>query len=379
MGPADVWIDLNTPCHGTWREIVGLERTKNDHRRRRDLRNLYGGTSEDPEIYPDMPAQVVEPIIPRHVARVETKAPHIASWPFDSAEAIHRQAATGPVSRTIDLGDGLTLELVRIAAGEFIMGDSKGYRDERPLTRVKIAKPFWMGKFEITNEQYAHFDPSHDSKFEHKGSWIFSERHLGWLLNEPRQPAVRISWQEAVEFCRWLSDKSGQKVSLPTEAQWEWACRAGTETPVYYGDMNADFSDFANMADVTIKELAYDTDGRYTMDLVPRDARFDDGRLVTAKVGRYRPNAWGLHDMHGNVWEWTRSAYKPYPYSDDDGRNGVTGNAKKAVRGGSWRDRPKYCRSAVRLNYPAWQKVYNVGFRIVVESDGQAQRFASYK
>ncbi|MHC4328226.1 MAG: SUMF1/EgtB/PvdO family nonheme iron enzyme [Planctomycetota bacterium] len=374
-----VWIDLNTPCHGTWREIVGLERTKNDHRRRRDLRNLYGGTSEDPEIYPDMPAQVVEPIIPRHVARVETKAPHIASWPFDSAEAIHRQAATGPVSRTIDLGDGLTLELVRIAAGEFIMGDSKGYRDERPLTRVKIAKPFWMGKFEITNEQYAHFDPSHDSKFEHKGSWIFSERHLGWLLNEPRQPVVRISWQEAVEFCRWLSDKSGQKVSLPTEAQWEWACRAGTETPVYYGDINADFSDFANMADVTIKELAYDTDGRYTMDLVPRDARFDDGRLVTAKVGRYRPNAWGLHDMHGNVWEWTRSAYKPYPYSDDDGRNGVTGNAKKAVRGGSWRDRPKYCRSAVRLNYPAWQKVYNVGFRIVVESDGQAQRFASYK
>jgi formylglycine-generating enzyme required for sulfatase activity len=329
-----VWIDLNTPCHGTWREVVGLERTKNDHRRRMDLRRLYGGTSEDPEVYPEMSAQVVEPIISKYAARVETKAPKVTGWPLDPAEAKRRQADAGPVSRKIDLGDGLKLELVCIPAGEFIMGDSKGYRDEQPLSRVKIAKPFWMGKFEVTNEQYARFDPSHDSKFEHKGSWIFSERHLGWLLNEPRQPVVRVSWQEAVEFCYWLSDKSGQKVSLPTEAQWEWACRAGTETPVHYGDVIDDFSDFANMADVTIRELAYDTDGRYTMDLVPREARFDDDRLVTAEIGCYQPNTWGLHDMHGNVW-------------------------------------------AVRLNYPAWQKVYNVGFRIVVESDGQTQRFAS--
>jgi formylglycine-generating enzyme required for sulfatase activity len=131
------------------------------------------------------------------------------------------------------------------------------------------------------------------------------------------------------------------------------------------------------MSDATIKELAYDTDGRYTIDLVPREGRFDDDRLVTAEVGQYKPNAWGLHDMHGNIWEWTRSEYKFYPYKRDDGRNSNRANGRKTVRGGSWRDRPKYCRSAVRLNYPSWQKIYNVGFRIVIESDERTERFAS--
>ena len=374
-----VWIDLNTPCHGTWREIVGLERTRNDHRRRRDLQSLYGNVVEDPEIYPDMPADKVEPIIPRHATRVETKTPQVAGWPFDFAEAGRRQSAAGVAERTIDLGGGVKLDLVRIPAGEFVMGDSQGGSDEQPLARVKIAKPFLIGTFEITNEQYARFDPSHDSKFEHKGSWVFSERHLGWLLNEPTQPVVRISWGEALEFCRWLSAKCGREVSLPTEAQWEWACRAGTAGAFYYGDTDDDFSPYANMADVTIKELAYDTDGRHTMDLVPREVRFDDDRLVTAEVGRYRPNSWGLHDMHGNVWEWTRSEYEPYPYRPDDGRNSILAGGRKTARGGSWRDRPKYCRSAVRLNYPAWQKVYNVGFRIIVESDSRPERFASTK
>ncbi len=374
-----VWIDLNTPCHGTWREIVGLEKTRNDRRRRIDLRALYGGTVDDPEVYPDMSPRKVEPIVPKHAAQVMAEEPEVSGWPFDFAEAKQRQAATGSTERTIDLGGSVKLRLVRVPAGEFVMGDATGFADEQPVSCVKISGPFWMGKFEITNEQYARFDPSHDSRFEHKGSWVFSEGHLGWLLNQPKQPVVRISWQEAVEFCRWLSKKTGEKVSLPTEAQWEWACRAGTASKFYYGNSGDDFSAFANMADVTIRELAYDTDGRYTMDLVPREARFDDDRLVTAEVGRYRSNAWGLHDLHGNVWEWTRSEYKPYPYRAGDGRNSISAKGRKSARGGSWRDRPRYCRSAVRLNYPAWQKVYNVGFRIVIESDEPTDLLASGK
>jgi len=102
--------------------------------------------------------------------------------------------------------------------------------------------------------------------------------------------------------------------------------------------------------------------------LIPRGARFNDGMLVTAPVGKYKPNAWGLHDMHGNAWEWTRSAYRPYPWRDNDGRNAADSTGSKVIRGGSWRDRPKRCRSGFRLSYPAWQKVYNVGFRVVVES-----------
>ncbi|UCE50677.1 MAG: SUMF1/EgtB/PvdO family nonheme iron enzyme, partial [Phycisphaerales bacterium] len=372
-----VWIDLNTPCHGIWREIVGVEKTRNDHRRRLDLRKLYGGDLSDPEVYPVMTTNKIEPVIPKYATGVNTRVPEVTGWPFDSVRAKRLQTTGGKTERTIDLGEGVKLELVRIPAGEFVMGDLTGSTDEQPLTRVKIDQPFWMGKFEITNEQYARFDPSHDSKFEHKGSWVFSEGHLGWLLNQPKQPVVRVSWQEAVAFCRWLSARCGQQVSLPTEAQWEWACRAGTASALHYGDINDDFSPYANMADATIMELAYDTDGRYTMDLVPRDARFDDERLVTAEVGRYMPNAWGLHDMHGNVWEWTRSEYEPYPYRLAESRNSIGADVRKTVRGGSWRDRPRYCRSAVRLNYPAWQKVYNVGFRIVIESDERIERFAS--
>ena len=94
------------------------------------------------------------------------------------------------------------------------------------------------------------------------------------------------------------------------------------------------------------------------------------GKLVTATVGSFKPNAWGLHDMHGNVWEWTRSAYKPYPYSEYDGRNDPGESDSTVARGGSWYDRPKRSRSAFRLSYPSWQKVYNVGLRVVMEADG---------
>ncbi len=116
-------------------------------------------------------------------------------------------------------------------------------------------------------------------------------------------------------------------------------------------------------------------DGRHTADLVPRDERYDDAALVTADVGSYRPNTWGLHDMHGNVWEWTRSAYRPYPYRADDAGNDPAGTERRVVRGGSWRDRPKRCRSGFRLSYPAWQPVFNVGFRVVcrVEDAGTSE------
>lgn len=251
------------------------------------------------------------------------------------------------------------------------MGDPNGELDEHPLSDVTIERHFWMGRFEVTNEQYARFDPSHDSKYEHKGSWMFDEWDLGWPLNRPKQPVVRVSWREAVAFCRWLSERTGEHVTLPSEAQWEWACRAGTGSPFSYGDLDTDFSEFANMADVTIRNLVYDVRDQYPPDLVPRDRRFNDRVLVAADVGSYQPNAWGLHDMHGNVWEWTRSKCEPYPYSPDDGRNKLIDAGRRVVRGGSWYDRPKRCRSSFRLSYPQWQKVYNVGFRVVVESSSE--------
>jgi formylglycine-generating enzyme required for sulfatase activity len=363
------WIDLNAPCYGTWREVTGEELTLPDYNRRRELRKQYAYVDEDPEFILERAAEKTEPVTPEPIAQPQFDIPTPSGWPFDKAQAGHRQTAADAAERTIDLGNGVKLDLIHIPAGEFVMGDPSGHPDEHPPTAVTIEKPFWIGKFEVTNQQYACFDPSHDSKYEHKGSWMFNEWDLGWSLNGPRQPVVRISWTQAVEFCHWLSEKAGRQVKLPTEAQWEYACRAGTDSPLYYGDLDTDFSPFGNMADVTIRDLVYDVRDQYPPDLVPRDRRFDDGKLVTADVGTYKPNAWGLYDMHGNVWEWTRSIYKAYPYRSDDGRNETTQQGRRVVRGGSWYDRPKRCRSAFRLSYQPWQKVYNVGFRIVVEPE----------
>ena len=100
-------------------------------------------------------------------------------------------------------------------------------------------------------------------------------------------------------------------------------------------------------------------------DFVPKDPRFNDGQRIVTDVGKYAPNVWGLYDMHGNVAEWTRSDYAPYPYDDHDGRNALSDTADKVVRGGSWRDRPKRATSTFRLPYRPYQPVFNVGFRVV--------------
>jgi formylglycine-generating enzyme required for sulfatase activity len=366
------WIDLNAPCHGTWRELTPLVGRQSE--RRRELQRLYGGVDEDQEEVPPGTLAHVEPVVPP--AALEARVAPVAceGWPFDAGEARRRQGGEGPPTRSVDLGGGAKLEFVRVPAGRFVMGDAAGCPDERPQTLVAIDKPFWMGRFEVTNAEFARFDPSHDSRFEHRSSWIFSEKYLGWPLNGPRQPVVRVSWNEAVAFCRWLSGKAGLAVALPTEAQWEYACRAGTAGPLSYGGLDADFSRFANLADVTIRNLAYEGWSPKSPDLAPRDARFDDHALVTADVGSYEANPWGLSDMHGNAAEWTRTAYRPYPYREDDGHNDLRADGEKVVRGGSWYDRPLRCRSAFRLSYPAYQAVFNVGFRVVFEETSGGRR-----
>ena len=242
------------------------------------------------------------------------------------------------------------------------MGSVTGEADESPATRVKIDRPFWLGTFEITNRQYAAFDPSHDSGVELRHAMQFGVR--GWPLDAPHQPVVRVSWHRAMAFCRWLSHKTGRRFTLPTEAQWEYACRSGTATAFSFGGLDADFSKHANLADVRLRDavahpyhkaivpLANPTE--YD-DWIPRDNRFNDGQLVSAPIGKYAPNAWGLHDMHGNVAEWTGTAYDRA--------------AERVVRGGSWRDRPHRCRSAFRLSYRPYQRIYNVGFRIACDAD----------
>jgi formylglycine-generating enzyme required for sulfatase activity len=357
------WIDLNAPYHGTWGEIDNPGRQRE---RRRELLKLYANVEDDPEVViPNL-----ENRSPKEIRNWKTKMTSVASslessatqdWAFEAAEAKRRQTAAGrETRRTIDLGPGIAIQLVLIPSGEFVM-ESSG--SESSPQRVRIKRPFWMAALETDNRTFAAFDPAHDSGLEDKNTYQFGVR--GYPANRPEQPVVRVSWEQAMAFCEWLSARTGEGFTLPTEAQWEWACRAGTGTPFNFGGFDADFSPHANLADAKLSEFASDP---YTVDVplknptpfddwIPKDARFNDGALITVAPGHYQPNSWGLYDLHGNAAEWTRSNFGPR--SD-----------RKVVRGGSWRDLPRRATSTFRLSYPPWQRVYNVGFRVMSEGAG---------
>ncbi|MFH1716123.1 MAG: formylglycine-generating enzyme family protein, partial [Planctomycetota bacterium] len=382
------WIDLNGPCHGTWGEVGPIP--EGADRRRRELSRLHNGPKENPELIPEISCTPIQAVVPEPEPEARRQSPELAGWPFNAEQARSRQQEADEPEKTIDLR-GVTIKLVRIPAGSFVMGDPAGQADERPPAAVSIDRDFWMGACEVTNEQFGLFDSSHDSGY-------FTKRFQGpdgpgLSLAKPHQPAVRVSWQQALEFCRWLSIKTGMNFTLPTEAQWEYACRAGSGSPLSYGRVDTDFSRWANVADQLLSVSPKPTGGLES-NIVAHfgkgilesavyggnilcDIRFDDGTIQTADVGGYRPNVWGLYDMHGNAAEWTRTTYKPYPYEADDGRNGITESGRKVVRGGSWCDRPERCRSAFRLSYPAWQRVHNVGFRVVCEIESPDQKYAT--
>ena len=365
------WIDFNAPYHGRWSTIVGKGALSKEEQRAK-MRKLYANVDENHEMLPQSKpaARKVAPVIPEQ--RTPPRTITMPGWPLKDPAALVK----GRKPLSVDLGGGMKMALVYIPAGKFVMGSAKGYVDEAPLAAVTIAKAFWMGKFEVTNAQFRRFDANHDSREEDRHGYQFGIP--GYNVNAPKLPAVRLSWRQAEAFCTWLSRKCGRKAALPTEAQWEWACRAGTATPFHYGGPDTDFSTFANMGDKTLSDFSgnpYQIDrtlGRYNNpnnifdNWIPQDSRFNDQGFVSEDVGKYKPNAWGLHDMHGNAAEWTRSLYVVYPYADDK-RNDPQAKGKRVVRGGSWYDRPKRCTSSYRYGYRDYQKVFNVGFRVVIQ------------
>ena len=360
------WIDLNAPAYGTWMEmpsVRGRDEVAQCRQRRMESQKRYAGVDVDPEAIPAVATQPVTAVVPPPQEGPPLGVPQVAGWPIAADEARQRQSRAGKQTEmAIDLGSGLTMPLVLVPAGEFVMGDAAGCADERPPCEVKIDRPFWMGKFEVTNELYARFDPAHDSGTEPILGLKWSPGDFP-PLNQPRQPVCRVSWQEATAFCRRLSARTGKTFTLPSEAQWEWACRAGTDTPLAFGAPGADQKTFANLADVSLLGLCrMEQVGPF----LPSDA-VNDGSPVSTTVGSYQPNAWGLHDMHGNVAEWTASAYLPYPFRANDPRHAAA-DTRKVVRGGSWFDQARCARSAYRLCYHPWQRVFNVGFRVVCEA-----------
>ncbi len=367
------WIDMNAPYHGRRSSINTYHRTKQSRMVRAQYAEMFNVVEPDLETLPPIPTG----IIPQHpeAIKIDKGVESISGWPVQRKDIENRQVALGVYQIAIPLVGGVSLEMIKVPGGSFIMG-STNHPDEMPKTEQHV-EPFWIGRFEITNKLYALFDPDHDSRDEHRHGYQFGRK--GYPLNHPDQPVVRISWQQAMAFCQWLSEKTGRNFTLPTEAQWEWAARAGMDTPYPFGDFGADYSLHANFGDITLAEFAACTSAKNYESVeiidnpnvynawIPRDTIFRDGGFVSEPVGRYRPNFFDLHDMHGNVWEWTRSSYLPYPYCDNDGRNDLNGNMKKVARGGSWYDRPYRGTSSYRLPYRNYQKVYNVGFRVVIE------------
>jgi len=363
------WIDLNAPAHGTWREVVGHIPVKaklvdRGAARRRELHRRYAGIDEDPEaVYPTavLPEREKGDILLFRSGKTSREKGDILL--FRSGKTRQKKVEC-PLFR-VELAEGVRLELVLIRPGRFVMGSEQGYPNERPAHPMTIDKAFWMARTEITNRQYGCFDPDHDSGLETGEAYQFGDYERGHHLRRPEQPVVRVSWRQAAAFCRWLSDKTHKRFALPTEAQWEYACRAGTTGPLWYGTLDDDFSRSANLSDATHHTVDYPHVPAALPPWRPADTRFHDRWRVSAPVGTFRPNLWGLFDMHGNVSEWTRSTYRPYPYRADDGRNSAGSTGRKTVRGGSWLDRPRRARSAFRLHYHASQAVHDVGFRVV--------------
>jgi formylglycine-generating enzyme required for sulfatase activity len=349
------WIDLNVPDLGTWGEDADIP--KNFCERRAEMLADFAYREEDLEAVAEVAVLQPSPRVPVTApARIQ-----LAGWPLDTAEGANLPR------KTVDLGEGVSLELVQIPAGEFLMGSATGSPNEAPQSVVTIEKPFWMATTEITNAQFQRFNAEHFNGYIDQNNK--DHTRPGYSIDAPDFPAVRLSWQEANEFCLWLSQKTGLQFDLPTEAQWEWACRAGSDTPMHFGGLDADFSSYANLADLSTKKLAVAgidpspiaNPGPHE-DWLPKEVRWDDGERLMCATGQYKANPWGLQDMHGNAAEWTKSPYTDYPYGEEN--LSVSGGLRVA-RGGSWRDRPKNATAAHRTGYEAWQKVYNVGFRLV--------------
>ena len=270
-----------------------------------------------------------------------------------------------PRKLTLDLGKGAILQAILIPAGKFWMGnaateqarmaeearrlfgklpptDDRSCGTESPQHEVIISQPFYMGIYEVTQEQYEAVTGSNPS--ENKA---------------PGNPVEKVVYSGAVDFCKRLSARTGRKVRLPTEAEWEYACRAGTRTRFWFCDDADDLHKYANYADRSCKN---GHSGK-------KDSRRSDGQARTAPVGSYKPNPWGLHDVYGNVHEWCSDWHGAYPGGQVTDPLGPASGSHRVIRGGSWFTPPLFCRSAFRGRLTVDGRFADIGLRVVVEAE----------
>ena len=366
------WIDLNAPFVGRWNP--GQFEGRPQKERRSELARIFANIETSPEDeYKRSEDEIKSKPAPQYVkpAAVQPAPQDTLTLPVSQP----RPQVTDSDRKVVDLPNNRRMTFVRIPAGKFIMGSLSGCADECPRQLVSIPKPFWMGETEVTNAQYHAFDPDHDTRYidQHGKDHNFP----GYIATHPDQPVARVSWNRAMDFCNWLGKSMKAPVNLPTEAQWEWAAKAGATTDMFYGGVNDDYTKWANLAGRELRWTSVGFEGGPIimhrnpyppeMNFPLHDERFEDKWFIVDYVGQYEANPWGLKDIVGNVNEWTRSTYRPYPYLDDDGRNNPNPTERKVARGGSWASRPVDARSSIRLPYEPYQQVYDVGFRVIIE------------
>jgi formylglycine-generating enzyme required for sulfatase activity len=311
----------------------------------------------------------------------ELKAPQIAD-------------AKGIKSKTVP-----SLKLVRIAARgkTFTMGSPPGEKDrddDEIEHQVTLSADYYLGVMAVTRGQFRQFIQDADYKTEAEadgkgGHGYDAEKRT--VLQAPRyswkdagfyqdddHPVVNVSWNDAQAFCKWLSEKDGKEYRLPTEAEWEFACRAGTTTRFYFGNDDSDLGQFANVADKSLK-AKWDSNHKnkeYQKRITAWLDRvtWDDAYPFTAPVGKFKPNRFGLYDMQGNVWQWCGDWYGNYPTEAVTDPRGPDTGSERVRRGGSWSGDAHVCRSANRFRAEPTFRSNLVGFRVAIVVEEKPRR-----
>jgi formylglycine-generating enzyme len=298
--------------------------------------------------------------------------------------------------------NSIGMKLTLIPAGDFKMGSGESvwdaaaffkknynmfgfqmwtqdiFKNQHPQHRVRITKPFYLGTYHVTRGNFRQF--IHDSGYKTDAETSFPPGAKGWdpaqqmltlkkdfswknagFEQTDEHPVVNVSWRDAEAFCKWLSHKEDKEYRLPTEAEWEYACRAGTTTRYYSGDDPKTLAKVANIADATFKAgFPWFND---TLDPIETS----DGYVYTSPVGQFKPNAFGLYDMHGNVWQLCADIYDDeyYRKSPTDDPKGPDAGCDHVIRGGSWLTCPYFTLSSTRTRVEPSDRCNNIGFRVV--------------
>ncbi len=289
-------------------------------------------------------------------------APTIGSPTPPAAERLRLLRWRSRTQAFVQKVDGLALTLLRIPAGSFLMGspdnETDRFGDEGPQHQVQLQE-FLLARTPITQAQWREVAGWQPLQGEPAWERALNQDPLGTDVH-PRfrgddRPVVNVNWHDAMEFCRRLSKRTGKSYTLPSEAQWEYACRAGSTTPFHYG------------ATISPELANYDATSSYAGGPTGKSRRH------TTDMGSFPANAWGLHDMHGNVWEWCLDHWHG-SYVAGDEKAPKDGSAwkkqtaeegeRRQLRGGSWSSGPGYCRSAFRFDYRPGLTDDCVGFRV---------------